>query len=85
MSLDLKYSYFYILYDGQSALNFNIYIYRKGDKCSLRSILELWDFNETKIMSLTEQQIRNDVTNRGPFRYMLVAVFLYTIAKYAYV
>ncbi|XP_046840543.1 patched domain-containing protein 3-like [Xenia sp. Carnegie-2017] len=41
--------------------------FKKGDKCSLRSILELWDFNETKIMSLTEQQIRNDITNRGPF------------------
>ncbi|XP_028417678.1 patched domain-containing protein 3-like [Dendronephthya gigantea] len=40
--------------------------FRKGDICSLASILELWSFDENTINSLNDDKVLEDINNRGP-------------------
>ncbi|CAB4000186.1 Hypothetical predicted protein, partial [Paramuricea clavata] len=40
--------------------------FRKGDICSLASILELWSFDANTINALTNDKVLADINNRGP-------------------
>ena len=50
---------------------FSVYFlsrFRKGDICSVTSILELWSFDANIINALTDEKVLKDINNRGPQR-----------------